>query len=61
MTFLAHVQSQNALLFQRLHWEVVDDIELHGRPHKKMQADLAFYPPFTTPEVGFLALARRAA
>ncbi|MCW6510912.1 MSMEG_0567/Sll0786 family nitrogen starvation N-acetyltransferase [Lichenifustis flavocetrariae] len=60
-TFLAHVQSQNALMFQRLHWAIIDDIELHGRPHKKMQADLAFYPPFATPESGFLALALRAA
>ena len=60
-TFLAHVQSQNALLFQRLHWAVVGEVELHGRPHKKMQADLSFYPPFATPETGFLALARRAA
>ena len=60
-TFLAHVQSQNALLFQRLHWDVVGDIELHGRPHKRMQADLAFYPPFATPDVGFMALPRKAA
>ena len=60
-TFLAHVQSQNALLFQRLHWQVLDEVELHGRPHMRMQADLAFYPPFATPEAGFLALARKAA
>ncbi|WP_131114720.1 MSMEG_0567/Sll0786 family nitrogen starvation N-acetyltransferase [Lichenihabitans psoromatis] len=59
--FVAHVQSQNALLFQRLHWEIVGEIDLHGLPHKKMRADLAFYPPFATPESGFLALPRRAA
>lgn len=59
--FLAHVQSQNTLLFQKLHWDVLDEVELHGRPHMRMQADLAFYPPFTTPEAGFLALARKAA
>lgn len=59
--FLAHVQSQNALMFQKLHWDVLEEIELHDRPHMRMQADLAFYPPFSTPEAGFLALARKAA
>ncbi|MFD1701956.1 MSMEG_0567/Sll0786 family nitrogen starvation N-acetyltransferase [Methylopila henanensis] len=59
--FFAHVQSQNGPLFQRLRWSVLDEVELHGRPHLKMEADLAFYPPFTTPETGFYAPARRAA
>ena len=59
--FLAHVQSQNALLFQRLHWRVLEEVELHGRPHLRMEADLAFYPPFAAPEIGFHALAKRAA
>src|SRR5277367_660087 len=59
--FLAHVQSQNALLFQRLHWRVLEELEFHGRPHLRMEADLGFYPPFAAPEVGFHALARRAA
>jgi putative N-acetyltransferase (TIGR04045 family) len=54
--FLAHVQSQNALLFQRLHWRTLDIIELHGRPHHRMEADLDFYPPFTAPDTGFLTL-----
>ena len=54
--FLAHVQSQNALLFQRLHWRTLEIVELHGRPHHRMEADLDFYPPFTAPETGFLAL-----
>jgi len=54
--FLAHVQSQNALLFQRLRWRTLEEIELHGRPHHLMEADLAFYPPFGAPETGFLAL-----
>ena len=56
--FLAHVQSQNALMFQRLHWRTLEEIELHGRPHHLMEADLAFYPPFRAPETGFLALRR---
>jgi len=59
--FLAHVQSQNALLFQRLHWRVLEAVELHGRQHLRMEADLAFYPPFAAPEIGIHALAKRAA
>ncbi len=60
-TFLAHVQSQNALMFQRLHWEPIEEVTFHGQPHFKMRADLAFYPPFATPEAGFMALTRKAA
>jgi len=59
--FLAHVQSQNALLFRRLHWTTLAEVELHGRPHHFMQADLAFYPPIADPEIGFLSLPRKAA
>jgi len=58
--FLANVQSQNALLFRRLHWHTIEEIDLHGRPHHHMEADLAHYPPFRQPEVGFLALRRAA-
>ena len=59
--FLAHVQSQNATLFHRLHWRTLAEIELHGRPHHHMEADLDFYPGFAAPEIGFHALARRDA
>ncbi len=58
--FLANVQSQNALLFLRLHWRTIEEIELYGRPHHHMEADLAYYPPFAAPEVGFLALRKAA-
>ncbi len=58
--FLAHVQSQNALLFQTMHWAILDEVELHGRPHFRMQADLAHYPPISRPEVGFLAMRKAA-
>ena len=58
--FLAHVQSQNALLFQRLHWQTLEIVDLHGRPHHRMEADLAFYPPFHAPETGFLTLRKAA-
>lgn len=59
--FLAHVQSQNALLFQHMHWRSLGEFELHGRPHHHMEADLDHYPPFRTPETGFLSLAKLAA
>lgn len=58
--FLAHVQSQNALLFRRLHWRTIEEIELLGRPHHRMEADLAYYPPIATPETGFRALRKAA-
>jgi putative N-acetyltransferase (TIGR04045 family) len=59
--FYAHVQSQNALLFRRLHWRTIEETELRGRPHHFMQADLARYPPIADPEAGFLSLPKRAA
>lgn len=58
--FLAHVQSQNTVLFRRLHWRTVEEVELHGRLHHRMEADLGFYPPFLEPETGFLALRKAA-
>jgi putative N-acetyltransferase (TIGR04045 family) len=60
-TFLANVQAQNGLLFRRLHWEVIEEFEIYGRPHLRMKADLAFYPPCPTPEAGLVALSKRAA
>jgi putative N-acetyltransferase (TIGR04045 family) len=59
--FLAHVQAQNALLFQRLHWTTLAEVELHGRLHHRMEADLRFYPPILDGETGFVALLPRAA
>ena len=58
--FLAHVQSQNALLFGKLHWTALAQIDLHGRPHHLMEANLDFYPPFANPETGFVALRKAA-
>jgi len=54
-TFLAHVQSQNVPLFERLHWRSVREEALHGRRHHLMQADLNHYPPYATPYIGFVA------
>ena len=59
-TFLAHVQAQNAPLFHQMHWETLAEVDLHGRPHLKMRADLAFYPPCRAPEAGFVALRKAA-
>ena len=59
-SFLAHVQSQNAALFHALHWHTLDEVELHGRPHHFMEADLAHYPPLDDAETGIVALARLA-
>jgi putative N-acetyltransferase (TIGR04045 family) len=53
-TFLAHVQSQNAPLFTRLHWQTLREETLLGRPHHLMQADLSWYPPCITPHSGFV-------
>jgi putative N-acetyltransferase (TIGR04045 family) len=58
--FLANVQSQNALLFGKLHWGALAQMDLHGRPHHLMEANLDFYPPFATPETGFVALRKAA-
>jgi hypothetical protein len=47
-------------LFQQVNWETMAEVELHGRPHVKMRADLDFYPPCHTPEVGYVALRKAA-
>ena len=43
--FLATVQHQNARFFQRLHWEPLAELELHGLQHVRMRADLNYYRP----------------
>jgi len=58
--FFAHVQSQNAPMFQRLHWHTIEEIVLHGRPHHFMRADLNHYPPIADAETGFLSLPKAA-
>jgi putative N-acetyltransferase (TIGR04045 family) len=42
--FLATVQIQNVRFFQRLHWNSLKEIEIHGIAHHLMQADLNYYP-----------------
>jgi putative N-acetyltransferase (TIGR04045 family) len=58
--FFAHVQSQNAPMFRRLHWYTIEEIMLHGRPHHFMRADLSHYPPIADAETGFLSLPKAA-
>ena len=58
--FLAYVQAQNAPLFHQMHWRTLEAVELHGRPHLKMRADLACYSPCRAPEVGYVALRKAA-
>jgi putative N-acetyltransferase (TIGR04045 family) len=59
--FFAHVQSQNAPLFQRLHWTTIKEIVIHGRPHHFMQANLAHYPPIADGKTGFVSSPSKAA
>ncbi len=58
--FRAHVQSQNALLFQKMHWTALAEVELHGRKHLRMEADLSRYAPISRPDIGFLAMRKAA-
>lgn len=53
-TFLAHVQSQNVPLFRAMHWDVLAEESLLGRPHHLMQAQLDWYAPCVTPHGGFV-------
>jgi putative N-acetyltransferase (TIGR04045 family) len=59
--FLAHVQQQNVALFEKLHWQSLEAVELHGRPHQFMVADLRHYPPMARPDEGWLVLNRKVA
>jgi putative N-acetyltransferase (TIGR04045 family) len=54
--FLAHVQSQNQPLFEKLHWKPLRNESLHGRPHVLMQADLSQYPPCHDALTGFVTV-----
>lgn len=60
-SFLAHVQAQNVPLFRRLHWQVRDEMVLHGRVHALMQADLDHYPACHAPYAGFVLASGSAA
>lgn len=55
--FYGNIQAQNELMFRRLAWARVAEIELHGQPHVLMQADLAAYPALANAPEGFHAVA----
>jgi len=59
--FLAHVQSQNVPLFERLHWHSLEQVQLHGRPHAFMRADLGCYPPLDAARSVLTVLHRQVA
>ncbi len=59
--FLAHVQSQNVPLFEKLCWTALKEEALHGRPHHLMQADLSAYPPCHDPITGYVTAPRSVA
>lgn len=58
--FLAYVQEPNVALFEALNWHALADLDLHGRPHRLMRADLSAYPPLHDPGHGLVALPRAA-
>lgn len=43
-TFLANVQTQNVAYFQSVHWRTLDYLQVAGKPHVRMQANLDAYP-----------------
>ena len=43
--FLATVQLANVRYFERHHFRTLREVDVLGRPHQLMQADLAAYPP----------------
>ncbi len=57
--FVATVQAANETYFQSLHWHTLEAIELHGQPHRLMQAQLDHYP--FMPRQQPLPVARRRA
>ena len=57
---LATVQAANQALFESLHWRTLRSLDLHGRPHVLMRADLAHYPPVHGGTLPLVAVGRRA-
>jgi putative N-acetyltransferase (TIGR04045 family) len=43
--FRATVQRPNVAFFRRLRWQTRTELDLFGRPHHLMEADLTHYPP----------------
>jgi len=47
--FRATVQRANVPFFRRLRWTTRAELQLHGRPHHLMEADLGHYAPIAEP------------
>jgi putative N-acetyltransferase (TIGR04045 family) len=43
--FRATVQQANVVFFRRLRWQTRAELQIQGRPHHLMEADLSHYPP----------------
>jgi putative N-acetyltransferase (TIGR04045 family) len=57
--FHAHVQSQNELLFRRMRWAKLGELEMRGLSHILMNADLSHYPPIADGVAGLRTEMRR--
>jgi putative N-acetyltransferase (TIGR04045 family) len=55
--FLAYVQTCNVALFQRLRWQALSIVSMHGREHACMEADLGYYRTLLDPRVSALSQA----
>lgn len=42
--FLANIQAANEAYFRRIHWQRLYELQVHGQPHVRMQAQLQAYP-----------------
>jgi putative N-acetyltransferase (TIGR04045 family) len=51
--FYANVQTQNVVLFRRMRWQCLKEVNCHGVEHMLMSADLSRYPPQYHPENGW--------
>ncbi|BET25650.1 putative N-acetyltransferase (TIGR04045 family) [Limnobacter thiooxidans] len=58
--FYANVQVQNVALFQKLGWQAVGEVTVHGVVHMFMQADLGLYPVEQDPCCGFVHLLKQS-
>ena len=56
--FVAHVQNQNVMMFERLHWHSHYEESVHGRRHHLMQADLDYYPSISDGDIGLFLPAK---
>ncbi|MFD1144595.1 MSMEG_0567/Sll0786 family nitrogen starvation N-acetyltransferase [Larkinella insperata] len=46
--FYAHVQEQNVMFFNRMHWQTLEPLRVFGKLHYHMKCNLDFYSPSKT-------------